>query len=397
MMSVDETKLIEIDQGSDILRRDGASNHDNNNIDHFDGDYNEFFNNHLLSNTPCIIRNSTKRWKCSSLWVKNCKPDIDYLNSKYGEAEVPVANCNEKYFNAQSKCCMKFSQFADYWKKFIENGYPSSEPCLYLKDWHFTRDYPDENVYTVPSKFSNDWLNEYYTANPELKDDYRFVYIGPKHSWTPFHADVFTSYSWSVNVCGEKKWILLPPGEEQKMKDKTGELPYSICEKDCDNLGVTYLIVFQKAGDALFVPSGWHHQVWNLMDTISINHNWINGCNIDKMWLSMKRNLDDVQKEISCFKDTMDNWHSHCQLILKSCFGMDFEDFYKLIMFILKCRKSCVDRKTPLNVYGGWVIGPNHLNYDYLQVRELMESFLNEENVKSLLKEKTIKDSFIFL
>lgn len=31
---------------------------------------------------------------------------------------------------------------------------------------------------------------------------------------------------------------------------------------------------------ALFVPSGWHHSVENLEDTLSINHNWINGFNI---------------------------------------------------------------------------------------------------------------------
>lgn len=32
-------------------------------------------------------------------------------------------------------------------------------------------------------------------------------------SWTPLHADVFRSYSWSANVCGKKKWIFLPPSQ----------------------------------------------------------------------------------------------------------------------------------------------------------------------------------------
>lgn len=85
---------------------------------------------------------------------------------------------------------------------------------------------------------------------------------------TPFHADVFLSYSWSVNVCGEKKWILLPPGEEEKLKDKFGNLPYDISflEESNNNVSdVRYLSVIQKAGEAIFVPSGWHHQVWNLV------------------------------------------------------------------------------------------------------------------------------------
>ena len=34
--------------------------------------------------------------------------------------------------------------------------------------------------------------------------------------------------------------------------------------------------IIQKSNEALFVPSGWIHQVENLEDTISVNHNWIN-------------------------------------------------------------------------------------------------------------------------
>lgn len=38
--------------------------------------------------------------------------------------------------------------------------------------------------------------------------------------------------------------------------------------------------IIQGAGEALFVPSGWAHSVENLEDTISINHNWLNGFNV---------------------------------------------------------------------------------------------------------------------
>lgn len=32
-------------------------------------------------------------------------------------------------------------------------------------------------------------------------------------SWTPLHADVFRSYSWSANVCGKKRWFFLDPSQ----------------------------------------------------------------------------------------------------------------------------------------------------------------------------------------
>lgn len=54
---------------------------------------------------------------------------------------------------------------------------------LLFKDWHFTRDFPEENVYRVPIVFASDWLNEYFMWRRDIVDDYRFVYMGPKSTW----------------------------------------------------------------------------------------------------------------------------------------------------------------------------------------------------------------------
>lgn len=35
--------------------------------------------------------------------------------------------------------------------------------------------------------------------------DYRFLYLGPRGTWTPLHTDVLKSFSWSVNVAGWKR------------------------------------------------------------------------------------------------------------------------------------------------------------------------------------------------
>lgn len=77
------TKLIEINPNPKSYTSFHNDSY-NNNVNYFNGSYDEFFNEHLLSNTPCIILNATKHWECSSSWIKNNKPDIDYLNSKYG-------------------------------------------------------------------------------------------------------------------------------------------------------------------------------------------------------------------------------------------------------------------------------------------------------------------------
>lgn len=50
-------------------------------------------------------------------------------------------------------------------------------------------------------------------------------------------------------------------------------------------------------------------------DTISINHNWLNGCNVDIMWQFLQCELSSVQKEIDEWRNTMDSWHQHCQVL----------------------------------------------------------------------------------
>ncbi|GIL73240.1 hypothetical protein Vretifemale_3469 [Volvox reticuliferus] len=46
---------------------------------------------------------------------------------------------------------------------------------------------------------------------PAFTSDYRFCYLGPAGTWTPLHSDVLRSHSWSANVCGRKRWLMLHP------------------------------------------------------------------------------------------------------------------------------------------------------------------------------------------
>ncbi|KFM67259.1 hypothetical protein X975_20920, partial [Stegodyphus mimosarum] len=201
---------------------------------------------------------------------------------------------------------MIFKDYLLYWKKLKTEENNSS--FLYLKDWHFNRDYPEYKAYSTPTYFSSDWLNEFCEHE---NDDYQFVYMGPKGTWTPLHADVFGSYSWSANVCGRKKWLLFPPGAEELLLDEKKKIPYSVNEKELHHLCIPHLSAVQETGEIIFVPSGWYHQVHNLEDTISINHNWFNGCNILHIWDCLHLAAIDVEKEISdcrIYDDWQEQW-----------------------------------------------------------------------------------------
>ncbi|KAK6632395.1 hypothetical protein RUM44_007437 [Polyplax serrata] len=340
-------------------------------------DYSEFFYTYLIPNKPCVINGITHDWPCTQKWIKNEKINLDYFSECLENVDVPVSNCGAREYNVQKKCTMKLFDYLDYLKS-CRISFKNLD-CFYLKDWHYIRDFPNENTYRVPAYFASDWLNEYYDGNPDLNDDYKFVYIGPKHSWTPFHADVFTSYSWSVNVFGRKKWILIPPGNEKYLTDSLGNLKYDITPKDLNDPRIQVFEVIQEQGQAIFVPSGWHHQVWNLEETISINHNWINGCNIHQIWNSLKKTLSHVKAEISDCND-MEDWPHQCQIILSSIFGFNFRSFGAFLSNIAKARIKALRGSKNLTVFGGWKMGENHLKYDLIRVLTVLNLLKKDDD-----------------
>eukprot|EP00850_Spirogloea_muscicola_P025514 SM003367S12873 [mRNA] locus=s3367:372:1267:+ [translate_table: standard] len=118
------------------------------------------------------------------------------------------------------------------------------EKLLYPKDWHFVKEYPEYGAYETPPWFAEDWLNWYLDRHAlragaasgvgeardakELcgSDDYRLVYMGPRAAtpccnpgtWTPVH--VLASFSWSVNICVRKRWLLLPADQTHLLHNR---------------------------------------------------------------------------------------------------------------------------------------------------------------------------------
>jgi hypothetical protein len=96
------------------------------------------------------------------------------------------------------------------------------------------------------------------------------------------------------------------------------------------------------------VPSHWHHQVHNLEDTISINHNWSNAHNLDLMWdylysdyLALRGSILDL---LETFEDESE-FESHCQLLLRVNAGLNFADFADFIKCSVEfCKAENMDQ-----------------------------------------------------
>lgn len=198
-----------------------------------------------------------------------------------------------------------------------------------------------------------------------------------------------TSHSWSTNICGLKRWVLFPPGEEKYLRDKLGNLPRNI-----ENLkhNRKCFEVLQYPGDAIFVPTNWHHQVWNPRDTISINHNWINGCNLKYIWLSMEENLSQIKEEIKDCED-MDNFLDHCQVMLRALFSLDFTEFYSFILYIACKRIEFLQNGTVIILPENRQLGRNHVLFDLWSINNTLKLFNEHEDVEQISGLKHVKIS----
>ena len=87
------------------------------------------------------------------------------------------------------------------------------------------------------------------------------------------HRDVYASYSWSVNMNGCKVWLFISPKNAHLLKHAhRNEWIYNILSdpKSIDlkqfphflEAQKSCIVVKQYAGEAIFVPSAWFHQVY---------------------------------------------------------------------------------------------------------------------------------------
>ena len=300
----------------------------------------KFKQQYINRNIPCIIRGlDQSHFKDISIQWRTQEKNDDSNNSsntintewfsKYvgNDTLVPVRIDNidgstglDEDGRAE-ECQTKHMKLSEWISQCQE---PSS--CAgYLKDWHLVqflsnnsteRPRPTLPLYTLPTFFERDVLNNFLQRYSD-GGDYKFCYWGPKGSKTCLHSDVLHSFSWSYNVVGQKKWVFHVPSSYN-----------NINSNDC---AIQTFEVIQQTGEAIFVPSIWKHEVTNLVETISINHNWITSANLDKTWQCLICEIQAIETEVKAWEMPDDDFEAR-ENMLRGCIGLDVTMFILMIM-----------------------------------------------------------------
>eukprot|EP00897_Mesotaenium_endlicherianum_P003685 jgi/Mesen1/3344/ME000191S02481 len=313
--------------------------------------YEHFFTKYMTANMPVVITGVTDTWRARREWVTaDGAPNLEALKALFGCSHVQVADCGEQEFTDQRRLSATLAEFVDYWaarnarlqaatrsagaeRRGGEGqgegerggeeepgeeergcngqlapggegagGHLMPEKLLYLKDWHFVKEFPRYKAYAVPDIFSDDWLNAYCDVHrlheepPEparpasCRDADGKLHTEPSEQPATCHesdsglcaepsepASCHGAHDnatpptpdsageegfWSANVCGRKRWLLLPPAQMPLLRHRhRGETVYDI---NAPVSAQDFPVFSQERGDALFVPSGWYHQVANL-------------------------------------------------------------------------------------------------------------------------------------
>ncbi|XP_072993654.1 arginine-specific demethylase JMJ20 [Typha latifolia] len=320
--------------------------------------YDEFVERYLKGNRPVVLTGLMDGWRACADWVNpDGGPNLAFFSAHFAKSIVQVADCCTREFTDQKRLEMSMADFISHWLGHSVKNCGNNSSCndfteslLYLKDWHFVKEYPDYVAYTTPPFFADDWLNMYLDSHRIHRDsdihhdeneincaDYRFVYMGAKGTWTPLHADVFRSYSWSANVCGRKLWLFLPPSQchlifDRNLKSLVYDVNDDVSEAQFPGFKKTiWTECIQEQNEIIFVPSGWYHQVHNLEDTISINHNWFNAYNLSWVWNLLVEDYNVAKAYIEDIRDICDDFENLCQRNLAANTGMNFYDFFVFI------------------------------------------------------------------
>ena len=301
---------------------------------------------YLRKNSPFFLTDAgLETWRAWQEW--RCEdggehPNFARLRAIFGAATAPITNCS-----SGQKITLHISEFLDVWST------SPKPPLRYLKDWHIVRDFPEYQAYRVPAPFRDDWLNDWWTKGrsawaernnvPHTANDYRFCYMGSAGTFTPLHHDVMLSFSWSASIVGRKLWRFFRPCEKTKLWHvKHKEMLVSDSREghynpsDFPNVAAAhYVEVVQAPGEVIFVPSGWLHQVHNLDDCISINHNWFNGSNIGLVWQYVKDKWEATEHVIAHLRDAMEaaEFAEHVSRIMSSDIGLSPKEFVGMLTF----------------------------------------------------------------
>lgn len=209
---------------------------------------------------PFKIIGKMNNWPLMKKW------NIDYFRKNYGDDEILVKSLNKDSFLSYSNWPMK--KYLDYVENKDDNSlYYASDVIIKSLSPKLLEDY-DMNFLKDLDVFRN-----YFNFQ-----EFRWVFIGKKGTFTGLHSDIYNTAAWLGLVSGKKRFYIYNEVDSERIRkfgnlEKTNILNLdSLLESFFDTLNP--IIVDVEPGEIIYTPSKWFHYVINLENSVALTENF---------------------------------------------------------------------------------------------------------------------------
>lgn len=213
------------------------------------------------------------------------------VTTTVGKVKVPIRRCDESSANWARLEFDRVVHFDDFVTEFIqpyEHGLAAPRNSPQLFDFSIWQQCAESwgNQLFMPSKWFPVDLYTYASAQmqPVSGSACPTLFVAPCGSGSSLHVDTLQTNFWMFMSLGRKRWRLVS-------KDQIALLhPQYLCDlnpvfpEDLNVVkpNVTIYETELEAGDLIFVPAGWPHQVDNLETSVAISANFIDTSNVHR-------------------------------------------------------------------------------------------------------------------
>jgi len=227
--------------------------------------------NYIDKGIPVVMVGKAKEWDCVKKWSP------DWLLQNYCDDKVSIFNAS-----TQEMTDVNYN-VEETTLKDVLNAMKEGDTSKYSRFNRLLYDHPE-----LVEDFDWKWL---YNRRNTISSGKTFqVFIGGKGTRTTLHSA--SEHNLFTQVYGTKHWYLYPPENDVIFEPPVTRTPYfhSMFDPEFPNLEVfpnaKYLQAWEcklEAGDVLFNPPSWWHQVTNLDDSIGVGFRWFSPADSFKM------------------------------------------------------------------------------------------------------------------
>lgn len=263
----------------------------------------------IPANRPVIITGALDAWRIEENWTPQA------LEALVGGETVQVYN---NYFDLKGLVPLR---------KYFERHFnrPDSEvdrsaPLPYVRWYTKLRDvrffWADgamkklSHLWSRPAFLpANDYLLPYApherTVDP-VTDHFpaKGLFISPRFARTSLHVDPWGSCAVLCHLYGRKRWLFWAPDQERFLRNGASLVDPAKVDRekfpDFDRAQL-YADCMQEAGEVVYVPHGWFHEVHSETDCISLTWNFVHATGGSALESWLQPDLSDMDQSVLRF------------------------------------------------------------------------------------------------